>query len=54
MGRETKRSGINMQTGMVDEIEKRAQSMHISTAKYCKIVLSDWLVSGKKLQLQER
>jgi len=27
--------------------------MHISTAKYGKLVLSDWLASGKKLKLEE-
>jgi len=52
-GKETKTLGINMKTGMADEIEKRDQSMHLSTAKYCKLVLSDWLASGKKLKLEE-
>ncbi len=41
MGKERKVLGINMQKEMVAGIEKRANSMHISTAKYCKLVLSD-------------
>jgi len=42
-----------MQKEMADELEKRAKSMHISTAKYCKLVLSQWLASGKRLKLEE-
>ena len=42
-----------MKTGMAAELEERAKSMHISTAKYCKLVLSAWLASGKKLKLEE-
>jgi len=32
----------------------RAESMHLSTSKYCKIILKQWMESGKKLPLQER
>ena len=53
IGEGKKTLGINMQKEMADEIEKRADSMHISTAKYCKLVLSDWLASGRKLKLEE-
>ena len=53
MGREIKTLGINMQKEMVDELEKRADSMHIATSKYCKIILADWLASGRKLTLEE-
>jgi len=50
----TKTLGINMQKEMVDELEKRAKSMHLSLAKYCKIILSEWLASGNKLKLEEQ
>jgi len=53
IGKGKKTLGINMKTEMADELEERAQSMHLSTAKYCKLVLSDWLASGKKLKLEE-
>ncbi len=53
IGKGTKTIGINMHQKMADELEKRAASMHISTAKYCKIILSQWLESGKKLKLEE-
>ncbi len=39
---------------MADELELRADSMHLSTSKYCKVILTEWLTSGKKLTLQER
>ena len=44
---------INMSKKMADELEKRATSMHISKSKYCKIILQQWLDSGKKLTLSE-
>ncbi len=53
IGKDTKTIGINMNMKMADELEKRANSMHLSTSKYCKVILSDWLKSGKKLKLQE-
>jgi len=53
IGKGKKTIGINMKKELVDELEKRADSMHISTSKYCKIILADWLASGKKLKLQE-
>jgi hypothetical protein len=34
--------------------EKRATSMHLSTSKYCKVILAEWMKSGKKAKLQER
>ena len=37
----------------IPELEKRANSMHISTSKYCKVILVEWIKSGKKLKLQE-
>ena len=45
--------GINMKKELADEIEKRAKSMHLSTGKYCKLILGQWLASGKKLKLEE-
>ena len=54
IGKGKKTLGINMQKEMVDELEKRAVSMHISTSKYCKLILSQWIESGKKLELKEQ
>lgn len=45
--------GVNMKMEVATALEERAKSMHISTAKYCKIILQQWLDSGKKLTLQE-
>ncbi len=53
IGKDTKTIGINMSTKMANELEKRANSMHISKSKYCKIILQQWLDSGKKLTLSE-
>ena len=54
IGKGTKTIGINMSKQMADELEKRATSMHISKSKYCKILLQQWLDSGKKLTLSEK
>ena len=54
IGNGTKTIGINMPKKMANELEKRADSMHISTGKYCKIVLQQWIDSGKKLTLGEK
>jgi hypothetical protein len=54
IGKGTKTIGINMSQKMADELEKRADSMHISKSKYCKIILQQWLDSGKKLTLAEK
>jgi hypothetical protein len=54
VGKDTKTIGINMNTKMADELEARANSMHLSVSKYCKIILGDWLTSGKKLKLAEK
>jgi len=53
IGKDTKTIGINMKTDMADELEKRANSMHLSTSKYCKVILTQWLESGERLTLQE-
>ena len=53
VGNGTKTIGINMKLDMALDLEKRAASMHISTGKYCKIILQRWLDSGKKLTLSE-
>lgn len=52
--KKTKTIGINMHHTMAEELEKRASSMHISTSKYCKVVLTEWIKSGKQLMLQEK
>jgi len=51
---ENKLVGINMKKELVDEIERRASSMQFSTGKYCKIILQQWMDSGKKLKLEEK
>ena len=53
IGKNTKTIGINMSTKMADDLEQRASSMHLSTSKYCKVILQQWIDSGKKLKLQE-
>jgi hypothetical protein len=53
IGKNTKTIGINMSKEMADDLEERANSMHLSTSKYCKVVLFEWIKSGKKLKLQE-
>ena len=54
VGKDTKTIGINMNKKMADELEKRANSMHLSVSKYCKIILGQWIDSNKKLQLKEK
>ena len=54
IGKNTKTIGINMTKEVADELEKRASSMQLSTSKYCKVILTEWLNSGKKLTLQEK
>ena len=54
IGKNTKTIGINMTKDIADELEQRANSMHLSTSKYCKVILTQWLNSGKKLTLQEK
>lgn len=53
IGKDSKTIGINMSKKMADELEKRADSMHLSVSKYCKLILMNWVESGKKLKLQE-
>ena len=53
IGKERKTIGINMKMEMAEEIERRAHSMQLSTGAYCKIILGQWVDSGKKLKLQE-
>lgn len=45
--------GGDMDKGTADELERRAKSMHLSVSKYCKVVLIEWIESGKKLKLRE-
>jgi hypothetical protein len=52
-GKGTKTIGINMKLEVATELERRAASMQLSTGAYCKIILGQWLSSGKKLQLKE-
>lgn len=52
-GKGTKTIGINMKKEMAHDLEKRAASMQLSTGAYCKIILGEWMKSGKKLTLKE-
>jgi hypothetical protein len=54
IGNGTQTIGINMNQKMAEDLEKRAASMHISTGKYCKIILQQWIDSGKTLTLGEK
>lgn len=54
IGKGTKTIGINMSGKMADELTDRAESMHLSVSKYCKIILQQWIDSGKKLNLTEK
>ena len=54
IGKGTKTIGINMSDKMAAELEKRASSMSISKSNYCKIILQQWIASGKKLSLGEK
>ncbi|MBI9019674.1 MAG: hypothetical protein JEZ10_00255 [Verrucomicrobia bacterium] len=53
IGKDTKTIGINMALKMANELDRRASSMNISTSKYCKIILQQWIDSGRKLTLSE-
>jgi hypothetical protein len=54
IGKNSKTVGINMNKKMVEDLEARAASMHISRSKYVKIILGQWFDSGKKLTLDEK
>jgi hypothetical protein len=54
IGKNTKTIGINMSDEMAKELTERADSMHLSVSKYCKIILRQWLDSGQKLNLTEK
>ncbi len=53
IGKNTKTIGINMAKKMAEELEKRSTKMNVSKSMYCKIVLQNWIDSGKKLSLSE-
>ena len=53
IGKGTQTIGINMPAKIANELERRACSMHISKSNYVKIILKQWLDSGKKLTLSE-
>ncbi len=54
VGKGTKTIGLNMSAKMANDLEQRASSMHLSTSKYAKIILQQWLDSKQKLRLEER
>ena len=53
VGKDTKTIGLNMKIEMADEIERRAKSMQISTGAYCKIILGQWIESGRAVRVVE-
>jgi len=50
----TQTLGINLSKKMAEELEKLADSMHISKRKSCKIVFQPWIDSKKKRILGEK
>ena len=54
VGAGTKTIGLNMPKQMADDLEARASSMHLSTSKYAKIILQQWIDSKQKLRLEEK
>ena len=46
--------GVAVPAEMREELVSRAASVPISLSNYCKIVLGEWLKSGKKLTLGEK
>jgi hypothetical protein len=53
IGKGTKTVGINMPIEEAQELERRAQSMHLSTGAYVKHIIRAWVKSGKKLVISE-
>ncbi len=53
-GKGNKIIGINMSLPVAEKLEQQAQSMHLSTSQYCRLVLSKWLESGNRLELKEK
>ena len=45
--------GIYMKIGLRDTIVKRAGDMGVSTSKFCRTIIEEWLDSGKKLNISE-
>ena len=53
IGKGTKTIGINMKSERAESIETRAKKMGLSTSQFCKIILFEFLDSGKKLTFTE-
>jgi predicted DNA-binding protein len=53
IGKNTKTIGLNMAQEMAAELERRSESMGVSTGMYCKTILKRWIESGEKLTLCE-
>lgn len=52
IGKNTKTVGVNMPKKLAADVEKRAESMGISTSLYIKTVLRQHIASKKKLVLK--
>ena len=52
--KDNKTVGINMNKSMAEELSNRAESIHLSVSKYCKIILQQWLDSDNQLNLTEK
>lgn len=44
---------FSMNLRMADELDKQAESMHLTRTKYCEAIFNEWIESGKKMTLQE-
>jgi len=54
IGKGMKAIGVHLSKKMVDDLEKRSSSMHITKSNYCKIIFQQWLDSGNKLTVTEK
>jgi hypothetical protein len=52
-GKRVKTIGINVSLETAQELKHRAQSMHLSESRYCRLVLKEWIESGRQLVLEE-
>ena len=53
VGKGSKTIGINMPQNMADALEDRAESMCLSTSKYAKIILQQWIESGEEISADQ-
>jgi len=49
----SKTIGINLPLETAQELTLRAQSMQLSESRYCRLLLNEWIESGRQLVLEE-